>query len=355
MRHHASFTIHAKGCLCETPLVSARLLLHAISSNPEQDNAGRLDKLSLTLAEALETTRGMTLDLAPPIAMHRNLSDAIRWLEFDMKRLYRLDINFRIDGELEAVSEAEGVLLYTAARELLLNVVKHSGTLQADLYLGRQAGALVLEVRDAGSGFDPAVLGDAANRGFGMFSIRERAELFGGTFSLETGKGRGVRALLTLPSAVVLPSGARLPEATASVPKGNVTASLKRNLSDRQRIRVLFVDDHRIVRESLMSMLQGQMSIEVVGEAGDGRQAVERAGLLQPDIVLMDVSMPVMDGIEATRLIKKQWPAIKIIGLSMYETSQVGDKIIQAGADCYVSKSAPPEQLVEAIRKCVLL
>ena len=335
-------------------LVGARMVTHAVASGPEQPQAGHLDRLSHMLDEALETTRRMTLDLAPPVAMHRNLPDALRWLQGDMKRLHGLDVRLRVDDALESVSEAEGVLLYTAARELLLNVVKHAGTLQAELRLGREEGVLELEIRDAGCGFDPARLVDEQRRSFGLFSIRERIELFGGTFLMETAPGHGVRAVLTLPSSAPAVPGRR----AVAVPRAAARASAKgarraaRNAG--KRVRVLFVDDHRIVRESLVSLLQSQIGIEVVGEAGDGRQAVESAGSLQPDIVVMDVSMPVMDGVEATRLIKSHWPAIRVIGLSMHDASQAGDKILQAGADGYVCKSAPPEQLVEAIRRCVL-
>jgi DNA-binding NarL/FixJ family response regulator len=74
---------------------------------------------------------------------------------------------------------------------------------------------------------------------------------------------------------------------------------------------------------------------------------------LQPDIVIMDVSMPIMDGVEATRIIKHRWPHIKIIGLSMYDDANGGGRMRAAGADDYVSKSEPPEKLITAIRKCV--
>ena len=335
-------------------LVGARMVIHAVASDPGQPQAGNLSRLSHMLDEALETTRRMTFDLAPPVAMHRNLPDALRWLEVDMKRLHGLDVRLRVDDALESVSEAEGVLLYTAARELLLNVVKHSGTLQAELRLARGEGALELEIRDAGCGFDPAHLVEEPCCSFGLFSIRERVELFGGTFLLETAPGRGVRALLTLPNSAPAMPGRR----AVAAPRGEACPLAKGDRraarSAGKRFRVLFADDHRIVRESLVSLLQSQIDIEVVGEAGDGRQAVESAGRLQPDIVVKDVSMPVMDGVEATRLIKRRWPAIRVIGLSMHDASQAGDKILQAGADDYVCKSASPELLVDAIRRCAL-
>jgi DNA-binding NarL/FixJ family response regulator len=121
--------------------------------------------------------------------------------------------------------------------------------------------------------------------------------------------------------------------------------------ADSGRIRVLFADDHQIVRESLVNLLNTETDIHVVGQCDNGRKAVESAGQVQPDVVIMDVSMPVMDGVEATRVIKSRWPHIRIIGLSMYDDADGGGKMRAAGADEYVSKAGPPAELINAIRK----
>jgi len=100
-------------------------------------------------------------------------------------------------------------------------------------------------------------------------------------------------------------------------------------------LRVLLVDDHEIFREGLMSILEEVDGIQVVGEASDGAQAVEKARDLQPDVVLMDINLPAMNGIEATRKITAKMPDIRIIGLSVDSEDDMADSMIAAGAAAY--------------------
>jgi DNA-binding NarL/FixJ family response regulator len=116
-----------------------------------------------------------------------------------------------------------------------------------------------------------------------------------------------------------------------------------------KRKRVLLVDDHKAIRDGLKRLMQGQANIEVVGEAADGREALELARLLRPDVIIMDISMPVMNGIDATRRIKAEISGIRVIGLSMFEDEQAGSTMRNAGADGYVIKTAPPAELLKAI------
>ena len=117
-----------------------------------------------------------------------------------------------------------------------------------------------------------------------------------------------------------------------------------------ERLRVMLVDDHKIVREGLARLLRIEDDIDIVGEASDGRMAVKMAGELRPDVILMDVSMPEINGIEATRLIHAARPEIRVVGLSMYEPADMARAMQDAGADAYVPKAGPPEELLAAIR-----
>ena len=118
----------------------------------------------------------------------------------------------------------------------------------------------------------------------------------------------------------------------------------------RIRIRVLVADDHKIVREGLVSILTEQPDIEVVGEAGNGREAVDMTARLKPDVAIMDVSMPLMNGDEATRQIKLLNPETRIVALSMFEETDMVQKMFRAGAESYVLKTAPSGTLLSAIR-----
>jgi DNA-binding NarL/FixJ family response regulator len=114
-------------------------------------------------------------------------------------------------------------------------------------------------------------------------------------------------------------------------------------------IRVLIVDDHDIVREGLVGLLSNYAEIEIVGEACDGATAVTMARELKPDVVLMDVTMPGIGGIEATRQIVTNEPSIRVIGLSMHEEQDVVDQMMRAGAVDYMNKGGPYDGLIATI------
>jgi len=113
--------------------------------------------------------------------------------------------------------------------------------------------------------------------------------------------------------------------------------------------RVFFVDDHKVMRQGLVKLIAGQPGIHVVGEAANGLEAVEMTKRLNPDVIIMDVSMPEMDGIEATRRIKNELPKARVVGLSMYEDEHIYKAMCEAGAESFVSKNASPARLLNAI------
>jgi DNA-binding NarL/FixJ family response regulator len=115
-------------------------------------------------------------------------------------------------------------------------------------------------------------------------------------------------------------------------------------------IRVLVADDHALVREGLKSLLSGASDIAVVGEVANGKEAIRAAIELKPDVVLLDVSMPVLNGMEALRLIRREIPEIKVIMVSMHSTAQHVYQALAAGAAGYVAKDAASEDIVSAIR-----
>lgn len=116
------------------------------------------------------------------------------------------------------------------------------------------------------------------------------------------------------------------------------------------RIRVMLVDDHDIMREGLRTLLAAQPDLIVVAEAESGEKALRLAPETKPDVVLMDSSMPEMSGAETTLLLKKLWPDVKIIGLTLYEESAYLKEMLASGANGYVVKSGSPENLIHAVR-----
>jgi DNA-binding NarL/FixJ family response regulator len=114
----------------------------------------------------------------------------------------------------------------------------------------------------------------------------------------------------------------------------------------------MLVDDHAVIRHGLAVMLSENSDIEIIGEASDGESAIDLVRKLKPDMVLMDVSMPKMDGIQATRVIHSEYPRISIIGLSMFHEGEQAAAMREAGAVGYVTKSGTPDDVISAIHAC---
>jgi CheY-like chemotaxis protein/anti-sigma regulatory factor (Ser/Thr protein kinase) len=255
----------------------------------------------------------------------------------------------------------QALLVFQSVRELLLNIAKHSGTGEAFLSLDQADGYLRIEVRDEGRGFTVSSHTTGASSRFGLFSIRERMRALGGTFDIESAPGKGTTATLTLPfeeeSAVECenlesglesedsgkPHGRRYDHSTAHAQPPTYSQP------GGKPIRVLLVDDHAMVRQGLRSVLDGYADIEVVGEASNGEEAVVMTQRLRPSLVLMDINMPKMSGVEATGRIKVRHPEIVGIGLSVQAGHEPHLAMLKAGATRLLTKDAAVEQLHHAI------
>jgi NarL family two-component system response regulator LiaR len=115
-------------------------------------------------------------------------------------------------------------------------------------------------------------------------------------------------------------------------------------------IRVMVVDDHGMVRRGLVAYLRNERDLELVGEARDGREAIEMCEQAQPDVVLMDLIMPELGGVAATRTIRQQWPTVQVIALTSFQEKELVQDALQAGAIGYLLKNVTGENLAEAIR-----
>jgi DNA-binding NarL/FixJ family response regulator len=123
------------------------------------------------------------------------------------------------------------------------------------------------------------------------------------------------------------------------------------DMTTAQKIRVLIVDDHIMVRQGLRAVLQSYPNIEVVGEAGNGEEALSSASKLHPNIIVMDIGMPTLDGIGATRLIKTQYPQMAVVGLSVNAPSYQVDAMLKAGAFEVLTKEKAVDELYSAIQR----
>lgn len=297
------------------------------------------------LSEAIEGSRSLSQELSPTALRRSGLVGAVKWLAEHVEALHGLKVDVDVAVTEEPTEQSVVVFVFRAAQELLLNVVKHAETRRAEVALRGDDGQIELEVRDHGKGFDPSAgYEEDGSESFGLFNIGERAELLGGKMEIESAPAVGSRVRLRVPCPRPSAAGP-----TPEQPAGPVTTSPERTPEGHPSVRVVLVDDHAVVRRGLRLVLDEHPDIIVVGELDGGREAVEAADSEHPDIMLMDVAMPGMDGIEATRKIKEGHPEIRIIGLSMFDDADTAQEMIDAGAELYLSKAGPSEQLITAI------
>lgn len=295
------------------------------------------------LKQAIAKSRSLSHELSPPTLSHSDLYETLEWLTQQVQAKHGLTVHLEAFDRLTIPSESLKAFLYKAAQEMLFNVVKHAGVKDARLRLRRRNGRIYLSVADEGRGFAPQAPGTA---GFGLWSIRERVELLGGRMRIRSTEGKGSTIVLTVPDA-------EPPQTKTEGSKertDNVRTVLPSKVHSGPTLRVLLVDDHKIVRQGIRAMLAEAPDIEVVGEAGNGQEAIDLTDQLVPDVVVMDMAMPIMAGDEATRQIKRRLPDTKVVALSMFDDTQVANRMRQAGAAAYLLKTAPAEELLTAIR-----
>jgi PAS domain S-box-containing protein len=331
-------------------LVGGKFRLSVLGRGTDNLTKQGIKEVEELIDESIRVSRSLTAELSPPILHEAGLNAGLQWLAKRMADTHGIIVDLNLEA-FDNLPDALNILLFEAARELLFNAIKHAKVLSACVSLRQTEGTLRLTVSDEGTGFDPkSLLGvGESGTGYGLFGIRERLHLLRGSLDIESSPGQGSRFMITVPMDTTY---AQEPSTSPMVEKVHAEKSVTFS-PDNKKIRLILADDHAVVRQGLSNVLGSEDDIEVVGLAANVREAVDLAAKLLPDVILMDVSMPVLNGVEATRIIRNEFPDICIIGLSMFEEAERAHAIRDAGASDYLTKSGPIEELVAAIRKAV--
>ncbi len=316
----------------------------------EGEVSERLARLEGMIDESILKTRNLSYDLSPPNLRQSGLLAALEVLARQTKEKHDLDVTIDALPDSEPESPVLASVLFRSIRELLFNCKKYSGVGAVRIEAARIGKQIDFIVADEGEGFDPSVLEGRSSRdketGLGLFAIRERINSLSGRVMIVSAPGKGCRVSIRVPDSPVV-AMEKEPALEERIPE---IAFPAKEISERGKIRLLLADDHAMLRDGLANLFKGEEDLLVAGQAKNGQEAVDLANELNPDVVLMDISMPVMNGIEATALIKQSRPDIRVIGLSMHDDPGTRERMISAGASDYVYKAAPAEELLGAIR-----
>ncbi len=326
------------------------LLANEIRNQGQKKKFSEVEKL---IRESIQKTRSLSHELSPPVLRRNGLLPALEWLAEDMLAKHGLHVDLRWETGAEPDSPSLCSMLFASVKELLFNSAKHSGSKEASVEAKDEGDTLTISVADRGRGCLERDVMKKQDEGssLGLFKIKERIEYLGGRYELDTAPGEGFRATLRLPKS----KGGGKKEATGA--ENSRPTARASDLSGNpqpgrnETIRILLADDHAAVREAMASLFEFREGFEVVGQAEDGLEAVRLAEETRPDVVLMDVSMQRMDGVEATARIKRKLPGTCVVGLSMHEDNDVRNRMLSAGAAAYHYKAAPLDRLFDTIRK----
>ena len=327
-------------------LVVTRLKVnHAAQMIAPDPACAVLQEADQLIDQSLTYTRTVVAELMPPTLRQFGLAAGLHWLG---ERMMQQGLHVRVDvpAVTPPLSEDQTTLLYQCVRELLFNVLKHAGTDHAAVTMKDYGqGKLQITVQDNGLGCDPAAVMESSGNKFGLFSIRERMEAIDGWMELRSQAGAGTTVTL---GVTVGEGRTELTNEAPQRPFSESSVSARPPaLPQPTIIRVLLVDDHAMVRQGLRSILDGYPNLHIIAEAGDGEEAITLARLLKPDVVVMDVNMPRLDGIEATRRIREELPETLVVGLSVNE--HVVKSMKAAGATAFLTKESAADHLYEAI------
>ncbi|MBV8514128.1 MAG: response regulator, partial [Acidobacteria bacterium] len=301
-----------------------------------------------------EEIRTLSYLLHPPLLDESGLGSAVRWYAEGFQKRSGIQLAVNIAPDLGRLSTEVEMALFRVVQESLTNVHRYSGSPDAEITIRGLSDAVQLEVVDHGKGIEagPArvkVEGIAA-LGVGIPGMRERLRQLGGQLEVDFGRdGTRVTAMVPLKKAKA-PEPIENTEVAVSAGDHASTHGDAASSSSDIRRRILIADDHEVMRRGVRGLLESHDEWAVCGEAFEGREVVVKSRELRPDLIIMDINMPGLTGIDAAQLIRKENPTAKILFFSVHESAQTVREVVNAGAQGYVAKSRAGHDLVDAVR-----
>ncbi len=295
--------------------------------------------------DTLEEARRSVWDLTPRDLSGCTLTEAIRE-ELELAKADGIQASLEVDGaECGAADCPQQLVALRIIQEALRNVRRHSHAETVSATVTFELTELRLQIVDDGVGFETAAENaapTASGQGFGLRFMQERARQANGSLDVRSTPNQGTQIEARIPVGAGHETDLHKLETTSGTDR---VAE-----QPQEEVRVLVVDDHELVRRGITNMLERSDGVTVVGEAGDGEEAIEKIRRLAPDVTLLDVQMPKLDGVETLKRLKELGVGARTILLSAYAKDEYVFEGLRGGARGYLLKDAARDELVSAIR-----
>ena len=325
----------------------------AISCGSRKDADDHLHRAGELARRSLSEARRSVHALRPQALQEHNFWEALKGTIKNTTAGTALHTRFQAQGKLPELPPPWQENLLHIGQEALTNTLKYAHARNFETRVTYKAKELRLELRDDGDGFKIKDRHD----GVGLAGMRERVEQMGGELEITSSRGKGTKITVLLPwqrGIHVMTSKKKTTASSKKSAKKPDSLRRKRRKSGdtkKSRITVLIADDHSVVREGLVSLITRKTDMTVIGEASNGREAVDLWKQHHPDVTLLDLRMPELDGVGALKEIRDNDEKARIIVLTTFDGDEDIYRAIQAGAKGYLLKDAPREALMDCIRR----
>jgi PAS domain S-box-containing protein len=327
------------------------ILKHKEIKNNQEVNHLLLESMDLS-NDVSKEIRTLSYLLHPPMLDELGLSSAVGWFTQGFEARTGICVGVDIPSGFVRLAPDAEVTLFRIVQESLTNVHRYSGSATAYVRARSDGGEVRLEIGDFGKGmskeFKKPNRESMAPLGVGIQGMKERVRQLSGTLEITSrpDKGTLVTAILPISSWRTETSESGQGSKTHEIPLLPVEGIAETN---GWRKRILIADDHDVLRRGIRTMLESDPELEVCGEAVDGNEAVEKTLAQAPDLVILDINMPIMNGLEVLRQIVRHSPQTKVLAFSVHDSKQIVEEILAAGAHSYLSKATAGQHLVREV------
>jgi two-component system, NarL family, sensor kinase len=329
-------------------------VLNRSNGNLDADSQRALTESLAWSKEVAAEIRTLSYLLHPPLLDELGLSSAVKWYLAGFTSRTGILMETDIPSDIQRLSPDAEVAIFRVLQESLTNVHRYAESPKAVVRMEVTGDEIKLEIQDFGKGVKSSkpssANGSVERLGVGIQGMTERMRQLGGKLEITSSPNKGTLVSATIP----LSSLAAIPAQSSTVlvaSSSNLASELAGPVANTLRKRILIADDHEMLRRGVRNTLQTELDLEICGEAVDGQDAVEKVKALQPDLVILDINMPALNGLVALRQILRLRPQTKVLVFSVHDSDQTVKEVHAAGAHGFISKGKDSQDLLRVVRE----